>query len=126
MAVLFISDLHLCTSRPEINRIFFQFLRTEARRASDLYILGDLFEYWAGDDDIQIGLFDLMMPGMNGLELARNVRALHPQVRVVLTSAYHLSERQLARADCGVVGFVPKPFELSALFDVVARALEPP
>jgi len=50
--VLFISDLHLCASRPEINRIFFEFLRREAGRASDLYILGDLFEYWAGDDDI--------------------------------------------------------------------------
>jgi len=50
--VLFISDLHLCTTRPEINRIFFEFLRREAARASDLYILGDLFEYWAGDDDI--------------------------------------------------------------------------
>jgi hypothetical protein len=33
----------------------------------------------------------------------------------VLTSAYHLSERQLVRADCGAVGFVPKPFDLSEL-----------
>lgn len=52
MAVFFISDLHLCTSRPEINRIFFEFLRGPARDAASLYILGDLFEYWAGDDDL--------------------------------------------------------------------------
>ncbi len=52
MAVFFISDLHLCTSRPEINRVFFQFLRGPAREAESLYILGDLFEYWAGDDDL--------------------------------------------------------------------------
>jgi UDP-2,3-diacylglucosamine hydrolase len=50
--ILFISDLHLCSSRPEINRIFFDFLAGPARRAQALYILGDLFEYWAGDDDI--------------------------------------------------------------------------
>ena len=50
--VLFISDLHLCASRPQINRIFFDFLQREARRAESLYILGDLFEYWAGDDDL--------------------------------------------------------------------------
>jgi UDP-2,3-diacylglucosamine hydrolase len=50
--VLFISDLHLCSSRPEINRIFFDFLRGPARHANSLYILGDLFEYWAGDDDL--------------------------------------------------------------------------
>ncbi|MFH1604310.1 MAG: UDP-2,3-diacylglucosamine diphosphatase, partial [Pseudomonadota bacterium] len=50
--VLFISDLHLCASRPEINRIFFDFLEREARGAGALYILGDLFDYWAGDDDL--------------------------------------------------------------------------
>ncbi len=52
MAVFFISDLHLCPSRPEINRAFLDFLRGPAREAESLYILGDLFEYWAGDDDI--------------------------------------------------------------------------
>jgi len=52
MAVLFISDLHLSSSRPGINQVFFRFLRERAVQAPDLYILGDLFEYWAGDDDI--------------------------------------------------------------------------
>ena len=52
MAVLFISDLHLCTSRPEISQVFFDFLRGPALDAESLYILGDLFEYWAGDDDL--------------------------------------------------------------------------
>ncbi len=60
-------------------------------------------------------LVDLMMPDINGLELARHVRLLHPTVKVVLTSAYHLSENQLRRADCGAVGFVPKPFEMREL-----------
>ena len=48
---LFISDLHLCASRPQINRLFFDFLNHTARKADRLYILGDFFEYWAGDDD---------------------------------------------------------------------------
>lgn len=48
---LFISDLHLCESRPHINRLFFDFLETCARHAEALYILGDLFESWVGDDD---------------------------------------------------------------------------
>jgi UDP-2,3-diacylglucosamine hydrolase len=52
MSTLFISDLHLCPSRPEINRIFFRFLENQACAARALYILGDLFEYWAGDDDL--------------------------------------------------------------------------
>ncbi len=48
---IFVSDLHLCPSRPAINQTFFDFLRGPAARAEALYILGDLFEYWAGDDD---------------------------------------------------------------------------
>lgn len=49
---LFISDLHLTPERPAINRTFFSFLRAQARAASALYILGDLFDYWIGDDDL--------------------------------------------------------------------------
>jgi len=47
----FISDLHLEDDRPEIGRQFVTFLEGEARTAEALYILGDLFEYWVGDDD---------------------------------------------------------------------------
>lgn len=55
-------------------------------------------------------LVDLMMPVVNGLECARTLRTMYPNVVVVLMSAYHLGEQQLARADVGAVGFVPKPF----------------
>ena len=52
MATLFISDLHLSGERPHIITLFTQFLREEARRAEALYILGDLFEVWLGDDAV--------------------------------------------------------------------------
>ncbi len=51
MTTLFISDLHLEADRPEISHQFLDFLATEARTAEALYILGDLFESWVGDDD---------------------------------------------------------------------------
>ncbi|MDJ0812121.1 MAG: UDP-2,3-diacylglucosamine diphosphatase [Woeseiaceae bacterium] len=51
MTTLFISDLHLEADRPDIGKQFLQFLETEASEADDLYILGDLFEAWVGDDD---------------------------------------------------------------------------
>jgi UDP-2,3-diacylglucosamine hydrolase len=50
MSTLFISDLHLDASRPHITRLFLEFLETEAVQADALYILGDLFEAWIGDD----------------------------------------------------------------------------
>lgn len=50
MSVLFISDLHLEAERPDITRAFLHFLSTRARTAEALYILGDFFEAWIGDD----------------------------------------------------------------------------
>ena len=51
MTTLFISDLHLDESRPQVADLFLRFLHDEARGARSLYILGDLFEAWVGDDD---------------------------------------------------------------------------
>ena len=51
MTTLFISDLHLQAERPEIGEQFLTFLDQEAQEAEALYILGDLFEAWLGDDD---------------------------------------------------------------------------
>ncbi|MHB1947730.1 MAG: UDP-2,3-diacylglucosamine diphosphatase [Gammaproteobacteria bacterium] len=52
MTSLFISDLHLDEQRPDVADIFLNFLKTEARAAKELYILGDFFEAWIGDDDL--------------------------------------------------------------------------
>lgn len=49
---LFISDLHLCEEQAHTAQLFLDFLRDTAPQAEALYILGDLFEYWAGDDDL--------------------------------------------------------------------------
>jgi UDP-2,3-diacylglucosamine hydrolase len=69
--ILFISDLHLDGARPDITDQFLDFLRTDARQAQVLYILGDLFEAWIGDDDpdadkirIQTALRELTMAGI--------------------------------------------------------------
>lgn len=51
MSTLFISDLHLCPQEPEITAGFLCFLQRDAIHADALYILGDLFEVWTGDDD---------------------------------------------------------------------------
>jgi UDP-2,3-diacylglucosamine hydrolase len=51
MATLFISDLHLEAERPDIAKQFLAFMEQDARDAEELYILGDLFEAWVGDDD---------------------------------------------------------------------------
>ena len=66
MTTLFISDLHLDAERPQVTELFGRFLREEARGADALYILGDLFEAWVGDDD----------PSETGAFVARELKAL--------------------------------------------------
>jgi UDP-2,3-diacylglucosamine hydrolase len=65
-----ISDLHLTAARPAINRAFFSFLEGPAREADALYILGDLFDYWAGDDDLSDPLNAQVAAAIRGLTTA--------------------------------------------------------
>lgn len=55
-AALFISDLHLQESHPATCAAFFAFMERQAMATETLYLLGDLFEYWAGDDDLDAPL----------------------------------------------------------------------
>jgi UDP-2,3-diacylglucosamine hydrolase len=71
MTTLFISDLHLDVDRPASIARFLEFMQREARHCSALYILGDLFEAWIGDDDTNPGyapiiavLADLKLSGV--------------------------------------------------------------
>ncbi|NOQ36358.1 MAG: UDP-2,3-diacylglucosamine diphosphatase [Methylococcaceae bacterium] len=49
--IFFISDLHIALEKPAITQRFLNFLNTEATKAKAIYILGDLFDVWVGDDD---------------------------------------------------------------------------
>ena len=53
MTALFISDLHLRPERPAVLQALQRFLRLVPDRGDSLYVMGDLFEYWAGDDDLE-------------------------------------------------------------------------
>ena len=54
MTTYFIADLHLDDSRPDITQLFIEFLDSIKLKADELYILGDLFEYWIGDDVLEL------------------------------------------------------------------------
>ena len=76
-------------------------------------------------------LVDLMLRtdgGPNGLELAREIKVSSPRnCGSFSTSAYYLSERQLERADCGVSGFIPKPYDVGEVVSFIrAKVSGPP
>lgn len=66
-ASYFIADLHLATDRPECTESLLRFLRNSASQSDSLYILGDLFDYWIGDESL-----DEVMPA----QVAQSLREL--------------------------------------------------
>jgi UDP-2,3-diacylglucosamine hydrolase len=74
---LFISDLHLSPERPELVAAFHDFVRGPARGAVSLYVLGDLFDLWLGDDQLR----DTLAAGVASAlaELARSGTAVYVQ-----------------------------------------------
>ena len=76
MAINFISDLHLDKSRPHINKYFIEYLNHLDNGVTDLYILGDLFEYWVGDDDPMDGLQEVRN-AITGLGEKINIWYMH-------------------------------------------------
>lgn len=67
LPALFISDLHLSEDCPDTVAAFLDFLRGPARAAGSLFILGDLLEYWAGDDDLEAPFNHRICAALNGL-----------------------------------------------------------
>ena len=72
MKTWFISDLHLDPSRPQIIQLFLDFLDDIQPQADALYILGDLFEYWIGDDALQLPSFQAFSPVLKRLKILSN------------------------------------------------------
>jgi UDP-2,3-diacylglucosamine hydrolase len=66
-SALFISDLHLQESHPRTAEAFFRFLAERAAHTRQLYLLGDIFEYWAGDDDLDTPFHQRVVQALRAL-----------------------------------------------------------
>ena len=107
---LFISDLHLSAERPDTSEQFFRFLGEEARRADALYILGDLFEYWVGDDDLSDPLAAAVASGLKELsESAVKVSFMHGNRDFLLARDFCKATGATLLQDPTVVKFAKTP-----------------
>ncbi|HET7366471.1 MAG TPA: UDP-2,3-diacylglucosamine diphosphatase [Burkholderiales bacterium] len=89
MRSLFISDLHLSEDRPQANEQFFRFLEEDAAGAGALYVLGDLFEYWIGDADLETPFNAVIAGTLRRLaDAGTRVRVMHGNRDFLLGDAF--------------------------------------
>lgn len=95
----------------------------EAGSAEEALVLADSYR-----DDIDVLLMDIMLPDSWGTQLAEDIRMLHPEVGVILTSGHTLEDPVLGAGITQREPFLKKPFEISDLLtaiDSVAEAAAP-
>lgn len=97
MATVFISDLHLSDKRPGASRLFEQFTQSLGRRAEAVYILGDLFDAWIGDD-VSPGLVPREMTALTQLTAGGT-----PVYVMVGNRDFLLAEQFEARTGCQLI-----------------------
>ena len=111
---LFVSDLHLCETRPHITQAFIHFLETTATQSQTLYILGDLFEYWAGDDAITVGKQREVIAALKQLSGKKtNVYLMHGNRDFLLGETFAKATGMTLLPDPSLVTLYGKPVLLS-------------
>ncbi len=101
---LFISDLHLTATRPDASERFFRFLQETAPGSADLYILGDFFDAWVGDDDLANPLHAEVAAGLRGLtEGGTAVHLMHGNRDFLLGETFYRTSRAHPLPDPSVI-----------------------
>jgi two-component system nitrogen regulation response regulator GlnG len=75
------------------------------------------------DDQPEIIISDIRMPGMDGLELLQRIHADHPDMPIIITTAHSDLDSAVAAYQSGAFEYLPKPFDLEELVDVARRAI---
>lgn len=97
---LFVSDLHLADGRPATTRRFLGLLSNQARGAEALYVLGDLFDFWVGDDTLSEALNADVAAGLAGLaRTGTAVRVMHGNRDFLLASGFAAAAHAALVAD---------------------------
>lgn len=89
---------------------------------STVYSASDAFNHLA-NHQVDLVLLDIKMPEMNGLEALKVIRKRHPEITVVMLTAYPTEDNMQKAWESGADGFLSKPFELDELRNYVDKAL---
>lgn len=81
---------------------------------------------WVSDGDGDLVITDVVMPDENGLDLIPRIRKIRPDMRIIVMSAQSTLMTAVKATERGAFDYIPKPFDLTELLNVVKRALETP
>ena len=81
---------------------------------------------WVSDGDGDIVITDVIMPDENGLDLIPRIRGIRPELRIIVMSAQNTLLTAVKATERGAFEYLPKPFDINKLVDVVRRGLETP
>jgi DNA-binding response OmpR family regulator len=76
------------------------------------------------EKDFGLILLDLRMPGMDGMEVLRQVREIRPDIRIIMITAYGTIELAVEAMKLGAVDFIQKPFSPEEIRELVSRVLD--
>ena len=81
---------------------------------------------WISDGDGDLVITDVVMPDENGLDLIPRIRGVRPELRIVVMSAHNTLLTAVKATERGAFEYLPKPFDINELVNVVRRGLESP
>ena len=76
------------------------------------------------DDEPEVMVLDLKMPGINGIEVLRNVKKNHPNVEVIILTGHGSSKDEEETRKLGAFAYLQKPVDISTLTDTIKKAYE--
>ena len=74
------------------------------------------------ENEFDVVLLDFFMPDMNGIEALKEIKAIRPDIAVIMISAYSSGKTEVEGKSLGLSGFVMKPFDLNDLIEMIERA----
>jgi two-component system nitrogen regulation response regulator GlnG len=80
---------------------------------------------WVSDGDGDLVITDVIMPDENGLDLVPRIRNIRPELRIIVMSAQNTLLTAVKATERGAFEYLPKPFDIDKLVNVVRRGLEP-
>ena len=115
--------IHLIDDEPIIHEVMSQLLTSEGYQV-EISSSGEEALQKAAVQSFDLTLLDLLMPGMDGIEVLKNLRRIHPRAVIIIITAYASVESAIAAMKLGAFDYVQKPFKHDELLLTIQRALE--